>query len=34
MSPVPAFRVSNYVGRAAFGEAVWNLICPVPVILS
>jgi hypothetical protein len=34
MSPIPAFRVSNYVGRATFGEVAWNLICPVPVIIS
>jgi hypothetical protein len=34
MSPIPALRVSDYVGRAAFGEATLNLIFPVLVTLS
>jgi hypothetical protein len=34
MSPIPAFRVSDCLGRAAFGEAMLNLIFPVLVTLS
>jgi len=34
MSPMPAFRVLDYLGRAAFGEAALILIFPVPVIIS
>jgi hypothetical protein len=34
MSPIPAFRVSDYIGGVAFGEAALNLICPVSVIIS
>ena len=34
MSPISAFRVLNYVGRAVFGKAAWNIISPIPVIIS
>ena len=34
MSPIPVFRVSDYLGRVAFGEAALNLISPGPVIIS
>jgi hypothetical protein len=33
MSPIPAFRVSNYAGHAVFGETAWYIIFPIAVII-